>query len=168
MAKQKHIERSKIDWDDRFVWLARMYFSRGGTAEGFANMIGAELEQVELWRQNMPEFGAALNEVQGMANSEVEFSLFKLCTGFYFDIEYFNKKNQPKIMSKYYPPDLKAIKFWLVNNANYIPDTGRIELTGRDGGSMRIDNMITLTGNDEELREVIESARILLNPGTDS
>lgn len=127
---------------------------KGKTNEEISAALGIVGKTLHEWRHKYPEISSALKEGKEYADSQVETTLYQRAMGY----SYQERKtiNLPdggvriEITEKIVPPDTTAQIFWLKNRR---PDEWRDkvqqELTGKDGGPVRLASVKDLT--DDEL-----------------
>lgn len=140
----------------------KAYMREGGTEVGVAKQLGVGYSTFRKYKNEHPEFRAALLEGETPANLKVENSLFERCLGGERKVEkamklktvtYENGKRvkeeeRVEIVTEtvFIPPDTPAIKFWLINR---LPDKWRdkvdTSLSDPEGNAIRIE-----FGNAEE------------------
>jgi transposase-like protein len=130
--KEKIGRRDK--YTDEFPVLVRMYAEQGLTDANIAYKLGIALSTFYDYQKKHPEFSEALREGKVVTDGEIEESLRMRAKGFEFT-EVKTEKRNGKVVSvtettKFFPPDVPAIKMWLGNrNPDEWRDTQKFDLT---------------------------------------
>lgn len=140
----------------------------GKTDEQMAEVMGININTLNLWKRTYPEFLASMKEGKDKADGEVVESLHKRATGFWQnEIEYKLYKN--KIIEipvkKYYPPDSWAANKWLslrcrgewsetikIDHTNTNININKLDLNGVTDEQLRLITQIGL--NNQRPKEI--------------
>jgi len=118
-----------------------------------AERFGVVDNTIRYWRQVHPEFDAAWQEGDLMADAKVANALFQRATGFYVKEERVSEDGSITTQVKYIAPDVGAQKFWLTNRARtqWVERTQQ-ELTGAGGEKLLPPTLVlqALEGPNEE------------------
>jgi hypothetical protein len=100
----------------KIVELAR----EGKTTEEIAEIVGLNKRTIYEWMERDWQFSALLKENKGLADENVEVSLFKRATGYSHPEEkiFYDKKAGEVVRADtvmHYPPDPTSMIFWLKN-----------------------------------------------------
>jgi hypothetical protein len=114
--------------------------SDGLTNEALALYFGVNVETIKRWKDEHPEFCAAIKAAKDALDARVERSLFQRAIGYqHKEDKIFNHNGRALVVPtvKHYPPDTIAAIFWLKNRR---PQEwrDRRELTGSDGGPLAV------------------------------
>ena len=96
--------------------LVRSLSARGFTESDVADVMNIPLETLEEWKSAHGELVEALRRGREDANSAVEASLIQLATGFEYQEEMILRSGKKVAITRYQPPDTKAIKYYLEHN----------------------------------------------------
>lgn len=129
----------------------------GATDLEVAEHLGIDRATLYRWKTKHPEFRDALKTAKEEADQRVEASLFHRATGYSHPAVKILSTRDGVVevpFTEHYPPDTTAAIFWLKNRQpERWRDVNRTELTGKDGGALRIDNGPDLSKlTKEELR----------------
>jgi hypothetical protein len=91
----------------------------GATDKEIAAVMNINVDTVERWKQNHPEFLEKLQEGKLSADAKVAMSLYQCATGYYYPEEHISVAKDGTVtittIQKYKPRDAWAAKQWLVN-----------------------------------------------------
>ena len=96
--------------------LVRCLSARGFTERDLADVMNIALETLEEWKSAHDELVEALRRGRQEANSAVEASLIQLALGFEYQEELILRSGRKAALTRYQPPDIKAIEYYLENN----------------------------------------------------
>ena len=102
-------------------YLAVMYkvTELGGTDKDVIAAIGVSERSLNSWKKKYPEVSAALNQGKDFANHEIKTALFQVAKGFKCDDTKFatfeGQITDSRKIKRHYPPNVRAIQFWLIN-----------------------------------------------------
>ncbi len=108
-------------YNEDYVRIAFEVMSLGATITKLAKIIGVNPDSIYEWQKKYPEFSESVKRGRDIFDSEVvEQALFKRATGYYYKIKTFTLCGQDKliitrIVQKYMPASVEAIRFWLSN-----------------------------------------------------
>lgn len=105
-------------WDDKFLVMARKACELGATDLDLAEMLGVCIRTIRYWRSTKPDFAQVLMAGKGLADQQVERSLFQRAMGYSCnedDIRVIDNQIVITPTIKHYPPDTTAMIFWLKN-----------------------------------------------------
>lgn len=134
-----------------FVAQAEKLARLGATDIEMADFFEVDVATLNRWKTSNAEFCASLKVGKEEADNRVERSLFARANGYEHDevdIRVVGGDIVQTPIRKFYPPDTTAAIFWLKNRkpAQW-RETKAVELTGADGGPVRI----VATSLDEKL-----------------
>lgn len=116
---------------------------------------GISSKTLDDWRQWYPEFNQAIQEGRLEADSRVARSLYERAVGYSHpdtDIKIYKGELIKTDVTKHYPPDVTACMYWLQNRTLRTDRPWRnnaaIELTGKDGGVIEVNNHLKLSTID--------------------
>ena len=117
--------------------IATQYCRDGATDHQLALAFNVTIGTIKQWQVIHPEFGAACAAGNDFATRRVKRALFQRAVGYDQPAtKFFNHKGTvlKEDYIEHYPPDIGAIKFWLINKSNEeFVESSRSELTGKDG-----------------------------------
>lgn len=95
----------------------------GKTLEEIAESFGIVRQTLYVWSKKFPEIQSALSEGKRVADDRVEQSLYESCFGHMEKEIYVEKDGDGNILkqvmrTKYIPPNVTAIQYWLTNRRN--------------------------------------------------
>ena len=98
--------------------------SQGKTLKEVAQALGTTLNTLYVWRKKYPEIDQVLSSSKKIADELVEQSLYESCFGRTereITLEKDGEGNITKqvVKTKYIPPNVQAIQFWLSNRRTY-------------------------------------------------
>nr|WP_321349774.1 hypothetical protein [uncultured Methanoregula sp.] len=99
-------------------YAAWMLAIRGKTNIEIADGLSISTATLDSWQNLYPDFLSVLQAGKGVANAKVEQALFKAATGYDFDFTEITKDETcttTKTGKKHVPPNIGAIKLWLIN-----------------------------------------------------
>jgi transposase-like protein len=108
-------------YTEDYVRIAHEVMSLGATITKLAKVIGVNADSIYEWQKKYPEFSESLQRGRDHFDSEkVEEALHKRATGYQYKIKTYIAVGQEnlflyKIVEKYMPPSVEAIRFWLSN-----------------------------------------------------
>jgi len=145
-------------YNKKYCEKAKKLAEKGCTDKEIAYFLGISESTLNLWKLKHSEFSESLKDGKEIPDKKVEQALYKRCIGYKCkeDKMFYDKDAgvivQPTI--KHYPPDTTACIYWTKNR---MPDRWRDvrqnELTGKDGGPVKVQQM-----TDEQLSEEIAKA----------
>ena len=104
-----------------YVRIAFEVMSLGATVTKLAKVIGVNADSIYEWQKKYPEFSESVQRGRDHFDSEkVEEALHKRATGYNYQVITYqtlgsSKLILTKIVKKYMPPSVEAIRFWLSN-----------------------------------------------------
>ena len=129
--------------------------------EELAIAFGVDVSTIKSWKNEHPEFSAALVNGKTPADANVAFGLYKRACGFEIDavhISNYMGEITKTAYKKYFPPDTKAAEIWLNNRQkDKWRKVLRQEVTGADGGPIRYVEEIRVDDATEAELELIHS-----------
>lgn len=102
-------------------YLAVMYklTELGGTDKDVVAAIGVSESTLNEWKLKYPEVSGALKRGKDFSNNEIKTALFQVAKGWSHKDTKFatfeGKITDEKVYKKHYPPNVRAIMFWLIN-----------------------------------------------------
>ncbi len=124
----------------------------GATDEELAKSLGVHEATINRWKAKHPEFCEALKAGKAAVNQRVEKTLLLRALGEWTQpaVKIFIDDGQPMVVpyTEHFPPDVGACLSWLKNRD---PERwrDRTEITGKDGGPVRITQL-----SDAELERI--------------
>ena len=117
--------------------LVRRLSARGFTESDLAEVMNISLKTLEEWKLAHDELVEALRRGREEANCAVEASLIQLALGYEYPEEVILRSGRKVTFTRYQPPDLEAIEYYLENNMPevYIREPSDARLCG--GASRR-------------------------------
>lgn len=88
----------------------------GATDENVADVMGVDINTINLWKRTHPEFLESMRKGKTVADARVAASLYKRATGFWIeeeDIKIYKGEIIRTPVRRYYPPDSWAAHKWL-------------------------------------------------------
>ena len=112
-----------MKYKPEYVDLVESMMSRGATYKTLAEAFGVCEDTIGRWKNQHPEFGAALETGSLNANQEVAASLYRMAIGYTYQEERSiwvavadgQKRLESVTLTKYVPPQPQAAIFWLRN-----------------------------------------------------
>jgi transposase-like protein len=108
-------------YTEDYVRIAFEVMSLGATITKLAKVIGVNADSIYEWQKKYPEFSESVQRGRDHFDSEmVEEALYKRATGYNYQVITYqtlgsSKLMLTKIVKKYMPPSVEAIRFWLSN-----------------------------------------------------
>ena len=99
-----------------YIEQARKFRLLGATLKQTAEFFDITVERLETWRNKHKAFNEALREGSIIADAKVAESLYKRACGFTHPedkVFHFQGEVVVQTVTKHYPPDTEAAKFWL-------------------------------------------------------
>jgi hypothetical protein len=117
-------------FDARFIVFARKLALLGLSHAEIAKNLGADRHTFNNWRHLYPDFDAAIDAGRVIADYEVVEALYKRCVGFEHEMKIF-RDGREVINREYFPPDVAACKWWLVNRcpSKWKPESKLVDAT---------------------------------------
>ena len=108
--------------------------SQGKTLKEVAQALGTTLNTLYVWRKKYPEIDQVLSSSKKIADELVEQSLYESCFGRTereITLEKDGEGNITKqvVKTKYIPPNVQAIQFWLSNRQKDVWKSSRTEIS---------------------------------------
>ena len=112
--------------------------SQGKTLKEVAQALGTTLNTLYVWRKKYPEIDQVLSSSKKIADELVEQSLYESCFGRTereITLEKDGEGNITKqvVKTKYIPPNVQAIQFWLSNRQKDVWKSSRTEISTPTG-----------------------------------
>ena len=112
--------------------------SQGKTLKEVAQALGTTLNTLYVWRKKYPEIDQVLSSSKKIADELVEQSLYESCFGRTereITLEKDGEGNITKqvVKTKYIPPNVQAIQFWLSNRQKDTWKSSRTEISTPTG-----------------------------------
>lgn len=104
---------------------ARELVMGGATMREVASEFGVAYTTPYCWARNFPEFAAALIVGRESADNRIAHTLYERALGFFQEVEeiyVINGEVRRVKVQKYFPPDVTAMRFWLLNRASWGAD----------------------------------------------
>jgi hypothetical protein len=104
-----------------YIRIAYEVMSLGATITKLAKVFDVNADSIYEWQKKYPEFSESIQWGRDIFDSEVvEEALHKRATGYQYKIKTYIAVGQEnlflyKIVEKYMPPSVEAIRFWLSN-----------------------------------------------------
>lgn len=118
----------------RKLALAKRVALLGLDDEQIAKVAGVSLETYDYWKALHGDLDKAIEDGKSAADAEVVATLFKLAVGYDRNVcEVAGKDARCVSYSKYFPPELGAIKTWLNARVPGFREVQRAEITGGKG-----------------------------------
>ena len=120
------------------------YALLGATDEKIASLMDIDINTLNAWKRDHPEFGRALKDGKMKADAEVAHAMYRRATGFWIDIvEPVVLKNGDIVevnKRKYYPPDgMVGLKWMALRQRELWAEVTRIEATQTNINITKID-----------------------------
>ena len=106
------------EYRDAFCELATNYCLLGATDVQLAEFFGVSGTTINNWKKEHPDFLASIRAGKEDADAQIAGALFHRARGYSHketDIRVIDKKIVQTELTKHYPPEVKAIIFWLKN-----------------------------------------------------
>lgn len=137
-----------------YVEQARKLCSVFGAIDAdLAEFFGVSDRTIRRWKNDYPEFHAALDVGKEVADKRVEQALYHRAIGYSHEAVRMHVVEGEVVQTPYIeqlPPDTPAAKLWLMNRCGWT-DKVNLEHTGKGGGP--IESKIDMTGlSDDQLR----------------
>ncbi|MDE2101767.1 MAG: hypothetical protein KGL39_31260 [Patescibacteria group bacterium] len=143
-------------YEPRFCKIAAKLCSQGAINQDLADAFGVAIITIYDWKKRFPEFASAIDSAKDEKDSHVERCLFERATGILVE-------GKDGVYSV--PPEITAIKFWLINRRReQWRDVQRIEHTGKDGENL-FPSLADLKMELAKRGAVEANGRILLQDG---
>lgn len=142
-----------VKWQDNIIERVYLLTLLGLRDEDLAVAFDVDINTIHYWKRTKPEFRAAQSKGKAEFDNCVEIALYRKALGYsHPDVHISNFQGEITItpITKYYPPDTAACKFWLRNRQreNWA-DVRRIE------GAVDHRHILDLTGlSDKELNQL--------------
>jgi transcriptional regulator with XRE-family HTH domain len=85
------------------------------TESEIAEKMGISQATLTNWKKKHPEFLASIEAGKKAVDDTAERSLYSLVTGFEREVERLTKDGVIVTVTEYYPPQVRACEFWLMN-----------------------------------------------------
>jgi hypothetical protein len=136
---------------------ARAFCMLRATDNDLAQCFNVSLGTIIRWLKDEPEFRAAVDEGRHVADARVVEALYDRAIGYTIPFEnviVINSKVRKIITHRHIPPDLRAIKFWLMNRRpDLFKEQYKLEHTGAGGGPIQTESKsLHVNLSVEELR----------------
>lgn len=108
-------------YSDDYIRIAFEVMSLGATITKLAKVFNVNADSIYEWQKKYPEFSESVQRGRDHFDSEqVEEALHKRATGYQYKIKTYIAVGQEnlflvKVVEKYMPPSVNAIRFWLSN-----------------------------------------------------
>lgn len=144
---------SKFDTD--MMSIVTNLTKKGATQAEIAAIIGVDTRTLQRWMSKNEDFRRVVREGRSVSDEMVEISLFKLANGYSLpESKFFPERTvtqeinpetksvtkkvvteyKPKTVMKFFPPDQRAIAFWLKNRSpSKWKDKNETDITSSDG-----------------------------------
>lgn len=143
--------------NETVVNVALKLYRKGHIDREVSEILGVSESTLNNWKKKYPEFLVSIKEAKGGADDAVEQALLERCLGYSVEAEELKvvalgdklgSEVQRHKVIKHYPPDTRAIEFWLQNRR---PQNWQLKQSLMLAGNVTMDNL-----TDEELDERIE------------
>jgi uncharacterized protein YjcR len=122
---------TKREWDKKYVRMAFEVALLGATEKDLAHVFGVSENTIRYWKKEIPAFGDALKKGMERADAKIARSLYHRAKGYsHPDVHITSYQGVVTVtdITKHYPPDVGAIKFWLTNRQkDKWSDTSKVE-----------------------------------------
>ena len=129
----ERLKRVGEKWDDMFVEMGYEISLLGATGKDLAAVFGVNEHTIARWKSEHPDFGDAIERGRIKADAKVAKSLYQRAIGYsHPDVHVTSYQGEVTLtpITKTYPPDVAAIKFWLTNRqGDKWVDTHKVEST---------------------------------------
>lgn len=115
----------KTVYKKEYAALAFNYCLLGAIDQDLAQFFGVSEKTIENWKNRHVEFSTALREGKMQANARVARALFHRCIGYEHEevhVSTYQGQTIQTPLTKHYPPDPKAIEFWMINRTKNLPE----------------------------------------------
>ena len=130
------------DYRAEFCDIAHGLAQQGATDREIAEDLGIDVATYYRWRHSHPEFREAVRLGKEAADDRVEAALYHRAVGYRHDAIKIMQSGDRVIVEPYVehvPPDIGAIKMWLVNRrGDKWRDKQATEVTGKDGSPVQV------------------------------
>ena len=117
---------------EEYKHICKVMCKIGAIDKDLAEACNVKEQTINNWKKDFPEFFESIKKGKDVADSNVEKSLYKRCTGYSHEDTKFATYNgfitDQRTYTKHYPPDTMAIMYWL-NNRKPKDWTQRIDHT---------------------------------------
>ena len=118
-SKKKNVGGRPTRYKSEYLAVMYKITELGGTDKDVIAAIGIGERTLNTWKKKYPEVSAALKQGKDFANHEIKTALFQVAKGFKCDdIKFATFEGQitdEKKIKRHYPPNVRAIQFWLIN-----------------------------------------------------
>jgi len=142
----------------------------GATDKEIAAVMDVNVDTIERWKQNHPEFLAKLNEGKLAADAKVAQAFYKCATGYYYTEDHISVNKEGKVtvtqVQKYKPIEAWAANKWLgIRRRADWSETQRLEITNTNINITKID-LSVFTKEEVILMEKMGLRQLTENAGT--
>lgn len=186
MAKKKGV-KTPVKWSEGKIELAYSFSLLGLTNKELAECFNVSLDTIHYWLRTKPAFRIAVERGRKFADAKVASSFFQKAIGYEHEeqhvivnrVKEYNDEgklireySKPEIVTtiKRYPPDTKAIQYWLNNRTRNNTNNWAQAITHEINGN--ITNNIQINNNEVQLQDasleelkLLESIGLKLNEG---
>lgn len=156
MSEDKRSVGRPTKYKDEYYIQVEKLCKLGATDKEIAEFFDVDEATINRWKIDHIEFCESIKKGKTLADAEVASKLYHRATGYEHpetDIRVLEGQITKTEITKHYPPDTTAAIFWLKNRQ---PQTWRDkvtqEITGKDGGAIKVDSKQDLSSlSDEEL-----------------
>jgi len=118
-SKKKNVGGRPTIYKSEYLAVMYKITELGGTDKDVIAAIGVSERALNNWKKKYPEVSAALKQGKDFSNNEIKTALFQVAKGFKCDDTKFatfeGKITDQKKIKRHYPPNVRAIQFWLIN-----------------------------------------------------
>ena len=118
-SKKKNVGGRPTRYKPEYLAVMYKVTELGGTDKDVIAAIGVGERTLNTWKKKYPEVSAALSQGKDFANHEIKTALFQVAKGFKCDATKFatfeGEITGEKKYKQHYPPNVRAIQFWLIN-----------------------------------------------------
>ena len=118
-ATKKNVGGRPTKYKSEFLAVMYKVTELGGTDKDVIAAIGVSERVLNNWKKKYPEVSAALKQGKEFANHEIKTALFQVAKGFKCDDTKFatfeGQITDSRKIKRHYPPNVRAIQFWLIN-----------------------------------------------------
>jgi len=142
-------------YKEEYVDLAYKFCLLGADDKDLAKMFGVQESTINNWKKEHPEFMESIKRGKEIADATIAQKLYHRAKGYeHKDTQFATFQGQITDQVEYikhYPPDTTAAIFWLKNRQpKKWRDRQEHEITGEDGGPLRVDFGISRPKRDEK------------------